>query len=148
MSLRQGAAPRTILVADDDPDDRELIDAAFREAGFPGRLVFARDGRELLDMLESRSVGEPPPQLVLLDLNMPRLDGRATLRSLRERDTTRTLPVVVLTTSSAEVDVVDSYRYGANAFCTKPMDFAGLVALARDIDRWWFQVSRLPPANR
>lgn len=138
---------RTILVAEDDPDDRELITAAFAEAGFGGRLLFARDGRELLDMLDAGPAGGAPPQLVLLDLNMPRLDGRAALRALRTRESTRMLPVVMLTTSSAEADVAECYRGGANSYCTKPMDFSGLVALARDIEHWWFQVTRLPPAN-
>ena len=137
---------QTILVAEDDPDDRELIDAAFREAGFRGQLLFARDGREVLDLLSG-----PPdpagPQLVLLDLNMPRLDGRATLRELRAQEATRALPVVVLTTSSADADVAECFRGGANSYCTKPLDFGGLVALARDVAHWWFEVTRLPPAN-
>lgn len=147
MSDRLAAQLRTILVADDDPDDRELIGAAFVEAGFDGRVLFARDGRELLEMLEAPGDPGSAPQLVLLDLNMPRLDGRAALRALRNREDTRGLPVVVLTTSAAESDVVECYRGGANSYCTKPMDFAGLVALARDVEHWWFTVTRLPPAN-
>lgn len=147
MNPQHAPRLRTILVAEDDPDDRELISAAFAEAGFGGRLLFARDGRELLDMLDAAPDGGPVPQLLLLDLNMPRLDGRAALHALRTREATRMLPVVVLTTSSAESDVAECYRGGANSYCTKPMDFSGLVALARDIEHWWFQVTRLPPAN-
>ncbi len=145
--MNTASALRTILIAEDDPDDRELIACAFLEAGFDGRLLFARDGRELLEMLEAPDPDEASPQLVLLDLNMPRLDGRAALRALRARDATRNLPVVVLSTSAAASDVSECYRYGANSYCTKPLDFRGLVALARDIEHWWFKVTRLPPAN-
>jgi len=147
MSRGTTTSLRTILIADDDPDDRELLSDAFRDAGFAGRLLFARDGRELLEMLEGSEQTGASPQLVLLDLNMPRLDGRAALRALRGRPATCNLPVVMLTTSAAETDVSDCYRCGANAYCTKPLDFRGLVALARDIEHWWFQVTRLPPAN-
>ena len=146
MSSLTAAAPRTILIAEDDPDDRELLTDAFADAGFAGRLLFARDGRELLDMLDTLPPEEGAPQLVLLDLNMPRLDGRAALRALRAREATRHLPVVVLTTSAAEADIHECYRAGANSYCTKPLGFSGLVTLARDIEHWWFTVSRLPPA--
>lgn len=147
MTRLAAATLRTILIAEDDPDDRELLTDAFADAGFAGRLLFARDGRELLDMLDAPSADDAAPQLVLLDLNMPRLDGRAALRVLRDRDATRHLPVVVLTTSAAETDISECYRAGANSYCTKPLDFGGLVALARDIEHWWFRVTRLPPAN-
>lgn len=147
MITYPSARLQTILVAEDDPDDRELIGAAFREAAFRGTVLFARDGRELLDLLAAPVGDQPLAQLVLLDLNMPRLDGRATLRELRAREATRTLPVVVLTTSSAEADVAECFRGGANSYCTKPMDFTGLVSLARDVAHWWFEVTHLPPAN-
>jgi CheY-like chemotaxis protein len=138
---------RTILIAEDDADDRELISAAFRDAGYLGQLQFAHDGRELLEMLDAAERAQTPPQLILLDLNMPRLDGRAALLALRSRAATCNLPVVILSTSAADADVRDCYRSGANSYCTKPLDFRGLVALARDIEHWWFKVTRLPPAN-
>lgn len=139
---------RRILVADDDPDDRELIAEAFRESGFEGNVEFAFDGRELVERLGADArAGHPLPQLVLLDLNMPRLDGVGVLATLRETNATRALPVVMLTTSGAQHDIAECFRHGANSYCTKPLDFRGLVALATDIERWWFKVSRLPPSN-
>lgn len=141
----------TILVADDDPDDRALTREAFAAACIANRLDFVEDGEELLDYL--RHAGRfgdesayPEPGLILLDLNMPRLGGREALAQIKADPLLRHIPVVVLTTSRAERDVMASYQSGSNSFISKPASFRGLLEVVQALRRYWLEVVDLPPA--
>jgi two-component system, response regulator len=139
----------TILLAEDDPDDRMLVADAVAEGRLVNDFRYVEDGEELLDYLHHRgkySGGEAPrPGLILLDLNMPRKDGREALREIKADPDLRRIPIVVLTTSKAEEDIYRTYDLGANSFITKPVSFEGLVAVMRDIGRYWIEIVELPP---
>ena len=140
--------PITIVLADDDPDDRLLTSEALAESRLANSLVTVEDGRELLDYLlrdgqwRDRPAGNPG--LVLLDLNMPRMDGREALAEIKAHEELRSIPVVVLTTSKAEEDVLRTYDLGVNSFITKPVTFDELVAVMRDLGRYWLEIVELP----
>ena len=141
--------PITILVADDDADDRFLVKDALQESRLANDLHFVEDGEELLDYLHRRgkyaSPGTSPrPGLILLDLNMPRKDGREALREIKADPELRRIPVVVLTTSSAEADVYASYDLGANSLIVKPVTFNSLVDIMKALSRYWFEIVELP----
>jgi CheY-like chemotaxis protein len=142
--------PVTILMADDDPDDRDLARTAMEESRLANELRFVEDGEELTDYLGRRGryadpKSSPRPGLILLDLNMPRKDGREALREIKRDPALRQIPVVVLTTSKAEEDILRSYDLGANCFITKPVTFEGLVEVVKVLDKHWFQLVELPP---
>jgi CheY-like chemotaxis protein len=140
---------RTILMADDDAEDCFLVRDAFLEAGWPCDFHFVRDGEELFDYL--RQEGEyidgrnsPWPDLILLDLKMPRKDGRETIHDLKADPRLRRIPVIALTTSSAGDDVDFSYGVGANSYITKPTTFRDLVEILDILGKYWFEVVELP----
>ena len=138
-----------ILMADDDPDDRLLAGDAVEESGLEGELRFVENGEELLDYLLHRGkfsapADAPRPSLILLDLNMPRKDGREVLREIRAKPELRSIPVVVFTTSRADIDVGKIYELGANSFISKPFQFDALVNVMRVIGQYWFQTVALP----
>lgn len=142
--------PITILLADDDEEDRMLAADALTESRVANDLRCVTNGEELLDYLYRRGQYAPPaevprPGLILLDLNMPRKDGREALREIKADPELRTIPVVVLTTSKAEEDIYRTYDLGANSFITKPVSFEGLVDVMRDIGRYWIEIVELPP---
>lgn len=142
----------TILIADDDPDDRLMTRDAFRECRLHNPLQFVSDGEELMDYLQRRGkfadeVAYPMPGLVLLDLNMPRKDGREALREIKEDAALCAIPVVVLTTSKAEEDVARSYRDGVNSFITKPVSFAALLEVVQTLGKYWLQIVDLPEGS-
>lgn len=139
-----------ILIADDDPDDCLLIEEAFRENALKGSFYCVADGEELLDYLNQRGrygdpASAPSPSLILLDLNMPRKDGREALGEIKADPGTRSIPVVVLTTSNAETDVVSSYDLGANSYISKPATFQGLLSVTQSLIRYWLHTVTLPP---
>jgi len=139
----------TILLADDDPDDRQLTRDAFAENRLVNELHFVEDGEELMDYLRRRGRyrnlnGEPLPGLILLDLNMPRKDGREALKEIKADPELRRLPIVVLTTSKAEEDILRSYDLGVNSYITKPVTFKSLVELVKVLGQYWFEVVKLP----
>jgi CheY-like chemotaxis protein len=139
-----------ILMADDDADDRELTRDAMAESRLANELHFVEDGVELMDYLHHRGAyglpGKAPrPGVILLDLNMPRKDGREALREIKAHPDLRNIPVVVLTTSKAEEDIARSYDLGANSFISKPVTFAGLVDVMRGLGKYWFDIVELPP---
>ncbi len=145
--------PVTILVAEDDPDDRLLLEKAFEGRPDAGTLEFAADGVELMDRLHRRGrfadvARYPEPGLLLLDLNMPRKDGREALAEIKRDPALRALPVVVLTTSNAEEDVHRSYHLGANSYIRKPTSFTGLVSAIDSFSTYWLRVVELPPEPR
>ena len=142
----------TILLADDDADDRMLARDALAESRVANRLFFVEDGEQLLDYLHRRGRfadpdASPRPGLILLDLNMPRKDGREALREIKSDASLRQIPIVVLTTSKAEEDIYRTYDLGVNSFITKPVTFDGLVAVMRALGRYWFEIVELPVPN-
>jgi two-component system response regulator len=143
------AASKPILMADDDPDDRLLLQEAFQEAGLTAPLLFVEDGEELMDFLrrQGRHSGQdaPLPGLILLDLNMPRKDGREALREIRADHALRRIPIVILTTSKSEDDILRSYDMGANSYITKPVSFESLVKVVDLLGQYWLHTVELPP---
>ena len=142
-------SPITIFMADDDQDDRMLTRDALEEARLANYLYFVEDGEELMDYLYRRGQFTDPaklprPGLILLDLNMPKKDGREALAEIKADPELRRIPVVVLTTSQAEEDVLRTYDLGANSFITKPVTFEGLVDLVTVLGRYWFDIVQLP----
>ena|SRR5512146_2062678 len=138
-----------ILVAEDDDDDFLLTEQALRKEHLLNPVRRVADGVELMQYL--RHCGQngdqranPVPSLILLDLNMPRKDGREALREIKSDEKLRRYPVVVLTTSRADEDVVRSYQLGVNSFITKPVTFQGLMEAVRLLGRYWFQLVELP----
>jgi CheY-like chemotaxis protein len=142
--------PITILMADDDEDDRDLARDALLEARVANPLRFVVDGQDLLDYLRREgayadpSVDAPRPGIILLDLNMPKKNGREALAEIKADDSLRRIPVVVLTTSQDEQDVLRTYELGVSSFITKPVTFAGLVEVMRAWKRYWFEIVDLP----
>jgi CheY-like chemotaxis protein len=141
--------PITILYADDDAEDRMLVKDAWAENRLANELHFVEDGEELMDYLRRRGqythlVGEPLPGMILLDLNMPRKDGREALQEIKADPRLRSIPVVVLTTSKAEEDILRAYDLGVNSFILKPVTFQSLVDLTLTLSKYWFEVVELP----
>jgi CheY-like chemotaxis protein len=140
----------TILLAEDDPDDRKLTRDAFVENRLANELDCVEDGEELMDYLHRRGKysslrNTSLPGLILLDLNMPRKDGREALKEIKADPDLRRIPIVVLTTSKAEEDILRSYDLGVNSYVTKPVTFKSLVELVKILGRYWFEVVELPP---
>jgi len=139
----------TILLAEDDADDRLLVKEALAEGRVLNELRAVGDGEELLDYLRRRGryadpEESPRPGLVLLDLNMPRKDGREALREIKGDPDLKRIPIVVMTTSKAEEDIVRSYDLGANSYITKPVTFDRLVELMKVLGRYWIEFVELP----
>ena len=152
MMKKTHKIPITILICDDDEDDRMLTQQALVDAHVSNDLQFVDDGEELLDYLYQRGrfAGEtgkaPRPGLILLDLNMPKMDGRDALKRIKGDPTLRDIPVVMLSTSRRDEDVVRSYQLGVNSFITKPVTFSGLVEAMHVLGRYWLEIVELPPA--
>lgn len=142
--------PITILMADDDEEDCELTRDALQDSRLANQMRFVGDGQELLDYLRRQgryadaSLDAPRPGIILLDLNMPKLDGREALAEIKADESLRRIPVVILTTSSDESDVLRSYNLGVNSFITKPVTFEGLVEVMRTWSRYWLEIVELP----
>jgi len=143
--------PLHILLAEDDPDDRLLTRRALGESPMTATLTTVEDGEELMQYLRHegkyrRGDGEeaPQPDLILLDLNMPRMDGREALREIKTDADLRRIPVVVLTTSEADRDILESYNLGVNAFVTKPVSFQDLANAMEALADFWFDLVKLP----
>jgi CheY-like chemotaxis protein len=148
-----GTGQLGVLYAEDDPDDRLLAEMAYRESGAVNPIAFVADGQEALDYLRGAGrhadrAGAPRPGIVLLDLNMPGMDGRETLRIIRADPALRRIPVVILTTSAAQEDVAGSYDAGANSYIVKPSAFSNLVALFDRVFGYWFEICSLPEESR
>ncbi len=143
--------PITILICDDDEDDRMLTQQALEDAHISNNVRFVEDGEQLLDYLYQRGsyAGEtgaaPRPGLILLDLNMPKMDGREALKTIKEDPTLSDIPVVVLSTSRMDQDITRSYQLGVNSFITKPVTFSGLVEAMYVLGRYWLEFVELPP---
>jgi len=139
----------TILIADDDEDDRNWVKEALTESPVLSNTRFVTDGEELMDYLRHRGRFAAPgdlsyPGLIILDLNMPRKDGREALKEIRADPRLRHIPVVILTTSRAEADVFNTYNSGANTFIQKPPTFDSLSQIMRMLTHYWFEIAELP----
>ncbi len=147
MKNRQGR-PIVILLVEDNAGDVRLTREAFREGKVGNELAVATDGVEALAFLrrEPPHANAPRPDLILLDLNIPKMDGRQVLAEIKSDPSLRRIPVVILTTSKAEEDVARSYDLHANCYITKPVDFDKFLAVVRSIDDFWLTVVDLPPA--
>ena len=144
--------PITILMADDDEEDCALTKDAMADARLANEMRFVHDGEELMDYLHRRGAyadgaDAPRPGVILLDLNMPKKDGREALAEIKADPELRKIPVCVLTTSAAEEDIFRSYDLGANSFITKPVTFAGLVEVLQAWSRYWFEIVELPSGD-
>jgi CheY-like chemotaxis protein len=137
----------TILLVEDSPADIRLTQEALRDSKIANDLHIARDGVEGLDFLHQRGahVGAPRPDLVILDLNLPRMDGKEVLAEVKADGNLRTIPIAVLTTSESEADVLSSYDLGANCYLTKPVDLSQFLRVVQSIEDFWFGIVRLPP---
>ena len=138
-----------ILMADDDPDDRLLAERALHEYRLKNGIRFVEDGEELMDYLYRRGKysapgAAPTPGLILLDLNMPRKDGREALAEIKRDPVLHKIPVVVLTTSKAEEDIVRAYDLGVNSYITKPVSLQGLAEVMKTLSVYWFEIVKLP----
>lgn len=138
-----------ILVADDDLDDCQMIKEALQESRLLNEVHFVHDGEELMDYLNNQGkytdrVKFPKPGLILLDLNMPKKDGRESLKEIKSNAVFRQIPTVVLTTSKAEEDIYRTYNLGVNSFITKPVAFGSLVTIMSHLGKYWFELVELP----
>jgi len=157
MSLKPGQMSKMnksirIVVAEDDLDDQMMLREALHENRLANEIHFVENGEELMNYLNrtnqySDPVISPRPGMILLDLNMPKKDGREALKEIKSNPALRHIPVVVLTTSKAEEDIVRTYNLGVNSFITKPVTFDSLVAVIRDMSRYWLEIVELPPQN-
>lgn len=141
--------PVTILIADDDPDDRMMAQDALAESRLGNDVQFVEDGQELLEYLRregrfSDPAVSPRPGIILVDLNMPRVDGTTAIQAIKADATLCHIPLVVLTTSSAEADIFRSYALGVSSYITKPASFDALVKVMKGFGQYWFQIVALP----
>lgn len=141
--------PITVLLAEDDADDRQTVREAFVEARLLNDMRYVVDGQDLMDYLlhegkYTAPAAAPRPGIILLDFNMPKMDGREALREIKANPDLRRIPVVVLTTSKAEEDVFRSYDLGASSFITKPVTFSSMVETIKVLGEYWFEIVELP----
>ena len=137
-----------ILLAEDDEDDRMLTEQAFQEGKLTNELKFVENGKELMDYLFHENgyneSNAPKPGLILLDLNMPKMDGRECLKAIKSDDRVKHIPIVILTTSKSEQDIFKSYNLGVNSFIVKPVTFSELVRIITQLNSYWFEIVELP----
>jgi two-component system response regulator len=143
--------PITILMADDDADDRDMASEAFAESHLANDLRFAEDGVELMDYLRRRGkyadpTSAPRPGIILLDLNMPKKDGREALAEIKADPALQNIPIIILTTSKQEEDILRSYQLHANSYITKPVTFDALVQVVTALGKYWLEIVELPEA--
>lgn len=145
-TLNVAGRPARLLLVEDNYGDVVLVQEAFRSAKLANSLMVARDGEEALRMLFKQGPHQslPTPDLILLDLNLPRKDGREVLTEIRRHPETASIPVVVLTSSSAQIDIEKSYELFANCYVVKPLNFDRLTEIVASIEEFWFAVVALP----
>lgn len=149
MTKKKHGESTIILMADDDPDDREMTHDALRAARVVNEIRFVCDGEELMDYLCHKGKyanpdSSPRPGLLLLDLNMPRKDGREAIEEIKQDPDLKRIPIVVLTTSKAEQDILVTYELGVCGYITKPVSFEGLIDVMKIIGKYWFEIVELP----
>ena len=141
---------KTILLVEDNPDDAKLTLRAFKRNNMVNPVIVVRDGVEALDIVFARGAhagraGKPPPTLIILDLKLPKLDGLGVLRAVRGDERTRLIPVVILTSSKEEQDLIQGYSLGANSYVRKPVDFAEFQEAVRLLGIYWLMTNQPPP---
>ena len=139
------AEPKTILLVEDNADDEQLTLRAMRQSDVPNLIRIARDGAEAIDYLLGEHKGNQRPDLVLLDLKLPKLSGLEVLQQIRSSDELKTLPVVVLTSSDEERDIIESYNLGANSYVRKPVDFEEFIDAVRQLGLYWLGMNQSRP---
>jgi len=146
ITFDRGGRPAEVLLVEDNPGDVRLTQEVLREGKISNRISVTIDGVEALAFLrrEAAFADAPRPDLILLDLNLPKKDGREVLAEIKDDESLRQIPVVVLTTSKAEEDIVRSYELYANCYITKPVDFEQFIAVVRSIENFWLCLVRLP----
>ena len=146
MAARKAGAPVEILLVEDNPADVRLTQEALKEGKVYNNLHWAKDGVEALEFLHRKGkyAGSPRPDIILLDLNLPKKDGREVLQEIKNDDSLKRIPVVILTTSKAEEDVLRSYNLHANCYVTKPVDLEKFIVVVKSIDAFWLTVVTLP----
>lgn len=147
--MRDESSPIVILLADDDEEDRMLACDALVESRLSNDTYCVTDGEDLMDYLRHEGkyiapAAAPRPGLILLDLNMPKKDGREALREIKADPSLRQIPIIILTTSKADEDIVRSYDSGASSFISKPVTFEGLVEVMKGLGRYWVEIVDLP----
>ena len=152
MTLMNGNA-RRILLVEDNPDDVELTLRALKKNNITNEIIVARDGAEALDYLNGAGAysgrdTNDMPMVVLLDLKLPKMDGSEVLRRIRSEEKTKLLPVVILTSSKEEKDLINGYKLGANSYIRKPVDFSQFVEAVRQLGMYWLLLNESPPANK
>jgi two-component system, chemotaxis family, response regulator Rcp1 len=149
-SKEMGTQPIQVLLVEDSPGDVRLTQEALRDAKVQIRLHVAQDGREAMEFLkgEGKHSSAPRPDLILLDLNLPKKDGREVLQEIKESATLQSIPIVILTTSASDEDILRSYKLHANCYITKPVDLKGFLTVVKSIDAFWFSVVKLPHSLR
>jgi len=154
MNTENEVIPKSvlILIAEDDEDDQMFTKEAFEENHLLNETRFVNDGVELMDYLRRRGkyanpADSPRPGIILLDLNMPKMDGREALQEIKSDPALRSIPIIVLTTSKAERDILESYDLGVNCFITKPVTFSDFITTARTIGHYWFDIVQLPKSE-
>jgi chemotaxis family two-component system response regulator Rcp1 len=149
-STGTGAVPIEVLLVEDSPGDVRLTREAFKDAKVHINLHVASDGADAMAFLERKGehANAPRPDLILLDLNLPKKDGREVLAELKESPALKCIPVVILTTSASEADIQGSYQRHANCYITKPVDLEGFLKVVRSIDNFWLSVVKLPHESR
>ena len=147
MNVDGGQGPIEILLVEDNPGDVRLTREALRDGKVKNNLSVAEDGVEALAFLRraGKYANAPRPDLILLDLNLPRLSGREVLEQIKQDPELQSIPVVILTTSQAEQDIVKAYQLNANCYVTKPVDLDQFITVVRSIEDFWFTVVKLPP---
>ena len=138
---------RTILLVEDDPDHELLTIRALRKSNIANEIMVARDGEEAIAALFPEAENAPTPQVILLDLKLPKVDGLEVLRRIRESERTRMLPVVILTSSDEESDIVRSYKLGVNSYIRKPVNFTEFAEATRQLGMYWLVLNECPPSN-
>jgi two-component system, chemotaxis family, response regulator Rcp1 len=145
-SIGADAEPVEVLLVEDSPGDVRLTQEAFKDAKVHVNLSVAADGTEAMAFLgrKGKYASAPRPDLILLDLNLPKKDGREVLEEIKESPELKSIPVVILTTSGSEADILRSYRLHANCYITKPVDLDGFITVVSSIDNFWLSVVKLP----
>ena len=149
MSVRKPGAPVEILLVEDNPADMRLTQEALKEGKVYNNLHWSKDGVDALDFLrrKGKHASAPRPDIILLDLNQPKKDGREVLQDIKNDESLKRIPVVILTTSKAEEDILRAYGLGVNSFIVKPVTFNSLVEMTLTFSRYWFEIVQLPPGE-
>jgi CheY-like chemotaxis protein len=150
--MNQHTRVAIILLVEDNPADQQLTIRAFKQGKINTHIHLANDGQEAMDYLLNQGkftskVDNPRPDLILLDINMPRKDGKQVLKEIRSNPTIKMIPVVMLTTSDQEKDILDSYNLGVNAYISKPVRINDFIDVVKKLEEFWFTLSLLPPNN-